>query len=297
MFDLNAKPFKWISHCCLLGVAIPMLSWPGCSGEIAEADLEPSAVASEINGTLVASLALAEDHTVHFYDFGNGNIAIRESSSLDSPGGGVLVSLDLEGKTASQIYQTLSAEKGDSAAVPSALREAERLATPIPGFLGNARPAGLADHSVLTPSFPISICSADANRDSYGADWFLDRYCTEGGFRFCKTNITTSVGFADDPRPLRAWLFDSDGVQSSWFKACAMAADFEVSSKFYGGHIEHCPPGTSAGRTECAKDDYSLELRPRRVECWAYTGMGKRYAAAFLTGSCSRTHFAAMRNH
>ena len=249
----------------------------------------------EINGTLVASLTLAADHAVRFYDFGNGAIAIRESSSLEEPDAGALVRVDLEVKMASQIYQSLSGEKGDSAAVPLALREAERLAPASRGALESMDPGGL-DPSILVPNVPIPLCSADAYNGDYGANWFLDRYCAEGGFRHCPTNSATSEGFADDRRPLTMagmpWLFAGEEGQSSWFKACAMAADFQVSSKFFGGRIEQSGSGAAS-----IQKDYDLEVRPRHVECWAYTGVGKRWSVAGRVDDCSRTHFSAMRHH
>ena len=78
-----------------------------------------------------------------------------------------------------------------------------------------------------------------------------------------------------------------------------MAADYEASSRFYGGRARAWNPRGCSTCEPVVPDtvEFDLEVRPRRVECFAFAGEGRRYAVAARKSECSRTHFSAMRNY
>jgi hypothetical protein len=160
--------------------------------------------ADGVYGNLVYSLELKPAHRIDFYEFADGQTALREAFP---PGGGpaALPPLSREGVTTfGEAYQRLATPK---TSVPSVLREADVRAADLRRF--NYAPVAPSGDNVVRTS-PLTdadvadrdqrlgedrqalsiTCSGDFFGDNWGAQWFRDNYCvpTSGLQNACFTN-------------------------------------------------------------------------------------------------------------
>ncbi len=274
------KTFK--TNCLALGLLallVPFVT-SGCGGYQNEVSLD-----GEINGDLLAAVDLDTEHRLEFYEFEPGVVAIRESFPV---GEGYSSQIDLgkiKNRNLAEIY-TSFAKAGQKQNSVQALRAAQIRSQEYDNYfdsLHHPEAQIVPDHDLEASAQGDEqhvFYSPDYYGDNYGAEWFLDSYCNAGGFRYCPTNAS--------------WAY-SGRTTSSWFKTCAMAADFEVGVQFWGGHRAHTViwPWVDDWSTYI---DWDYQVRPRKVECWTYTGTGRRESRSTGLQPSPRTHFSALRN-
>ena len=264
---------KTISYLFAIG-AIMVLS--RCQDEPSLAPQSPEQVAQrEVNGTLLAEIPVSEGYTVSFWDFGQGVFAFKESLSADAKASPEITLDDFatDGASLSSIYEGLAGADLDPGVLKVfnkadlQMKVMEQQRTAVKELIAdNASASGAA---LDEGNKSASACSGDYYNDQWGARWFLDRYCTEGGFRWCPTN--------------RTWAY-SGTQKTKWFKTCGMAADFDIGARLKGQHWHN-----GAWRT-----DWDYTIPARRVECWTYTGTGYRQAWVWGLSPCQRIHASVM---
>lgn len=228
-----------------------------------------------VHGTLLATVDVTEGHTVRFWELEPGVVAVQESAALD---GHHASPLDGAAHDASLVdrYRLLVPGVAD-VDVPRPLVEADERAA-----AHDERERALLQR-MLVPHADLPITSGDYYGDNYGAQWFLDRYCVEGGYRFCPTN----------------WVAAYSGRRStSWFKTCTMAADFDVGANFRGQHwVWLAPVWFWETGQWVTVEDWNYTVMPRHVECWSYSGVGTRESWGTGLQAAPRVHFSAMQNN
>jgi hypothetical protein len=238
-------------------------------------------VAASIHGTLLYTKQLGSDHTVDFYEFGEGGTAIHESSSMDNEEApflaqGVVFSAlaDAYAKlnpATSEVPAAILQADGRAAAALSA-RGAPPLTTETPGGASST----LSDEIL---SGAASTCSSDELGDSWGASWFLNKFCITGNFRWCPTNY----GWAD-----------SGQYQASWSQWTQLEGDFNLTGHIRGSEIScgwdsfifGCGPRTII---------FDYDILPRRYETWTFTD-GSNYYEVYGTSQCGHLDAAFLHN-
>jgi hypothetical protein len=163
-----------------------------------------------INGNLLYSLELTPVHRIDFYEFADGQTALRETYKAGDART-VLQPLSGKGlKTLTELYQHFAAP---GASVPSAIREADVRAansqrfnyapvTPVGRWVGRgASGDNVVRSSPVTDGLGqdrqgLSACSGDFFGDNWGAQWFRDNYCNPIGMEnACITNHQEEVAY------------------------------------------------------------------------------------------------------
>jgi hypothetical protein len=137
-------------------------------------------------------------------------------------------------------------------------------------------PSGAREPSLPDTQGPFlasSSCSADALHDNWGANWFLDHYCNEGGIRKCWTNKG------------EAWA----GPFSAWARWNQMEGDFNVAghatAQITRCNLIWCQPRALL---------YDQDLFPRRILSWTFTDGRDRFDTDG-TSPCGHLHVAYLR--
>ncbi len=205
-------------------------------------------VKGEINGRLLHAIQIEADHKVEFYEFGDGETAIREP---DQPVPEAIVQADgrrsamLEARAASGAPPEDSKTAPDMLTSDSAAREAAGATRSTPAI------AGAAPSELATVSSAIGTCSADQNNDSWGANWFLNNYCVQGAFRDCHTNW--------------GWYDNQGTVRSSYYRQ--MEGDYNVSGHT-SGQYRKCVWSIFYGWECFYFTEWNYDVLPRHVEAW-----------------------------
>jgi len=224
-----------------------------------------------IYGSMLYAKDLGGKHSVEFYDFGDGNTAIRESGSMDDPAKAVLPSLHIS--SLEDAYRKLNPQ---SASVPEAILKADQSSLPKawkPGTSADFTATPEAIRPALAKTAAVS-CSADYYGDGWGGDWFKNSFCIEGNFRWCQTNY----GWANS------------GVYShSWSKWMQMEGDFNVPGHVFATITRHHWYGDDAHVTLIDHD-----ILPRRWEAWTEGGSDKFSFQG--TSPCGHLHVNFMWN-
>ena len=164
----------------------------------------------------------------------SGLVAIRESLSIDNGEQPVL-----DGSwTFDSLADVFTKLNPDAKSMPSTILEADQRAAELRTREARQRamrPIGATavpshEPSVEAPAEGFGVatkggssvaaaasCSADAYNDGWGANWFLDRFCNAGAFRWCPTN--------------KGWANTSEH-KSNWTRWSQMEGDFNLP-----GHI------------------------------------------------------------
>jgi hypothetical protein len=163
----------------------------GCApGEI-EDEGDRSVDATGVNGQRLYAKQLGPDHTVAFYDFGDGAIAVQEQGKLlpDGTMGPGMLEGARSWKTLSGLYARLNP---GVTAVPTAIAAADqRIAALAAHTQGIVRQAPV--FGGRAPGEPIRAaaaqqCSDDEDGDGWGGQAFLDAHCQTGYNHFCVQN-------------------------------------------------------------------------------------------------------------
>jgi hypothetical protein len=224
-----------------------------------------------IYGSMLYAKDLGGEHRVEFYDFGDGNTAIRESGSMDESAKAVLPSLQIS--SLQDAYQKLNPQ---SSSVPEAIRNADLASMAKawkPGASAEFTAAPATTRQALAKT-AVQSCSPDYYADGWGGNWFNSNYCTEGHFRWCQNNFGS------------AW---SGEYSTSWSKWMQMEGDFNVAGHIHATVIRHHWYGDDFRTTLMDHD-----ILPRRWEAWTQGGSDK----FSFTGSspCGHTHVNLMWN-
>ncbi len=249
-----------------------------------------------IRGTRLATVDLAAEHSVEFWEFTPGIVAIREQMSVPREDGAepraeMFAWVKTENATPMELFRSLQ----PAATPPGALVAAEarwesrqrRQTAAVDDDDVPPSDEARAGERSEDPVDPVEAgqcvtecgCSADYYHDQWGKQWFLNRACTVGAFRFCPVNV--------------GWAY-SGRTTSTTFFTYAMAADFDVGTRFKGSHREElCGLFTCWGWVSVLDWDYTV--LPRRLEGWYYVGKGRRESWSTGLNPCPRTHFSALR--
>src|SRR5713101_7334552 len=174
---MNTKPFG--IKFGIAGLALA-LSSVGCSSAVGDgSQVEGDDVATETS-KLVHSFDAGNGHTVEFYDFGEGQVAVKEQYLIgDKP------LLDnttaLEAATLADMYRHVRAGGSVPEAIVAAdLHAADTLSKPQVIHTLPPRPAAQADLGKVEQA--ATSCSADLFGDNWGAQWFIDNYGSEWNY-------------------------------------------------------------------------------------------------------------------
>lgn len=280
-------------HWCGASTAVLLgaLALAGC-GNADGSSPEPVTAKQEgvINGKLLHQVTYSAVHTLEFWELADGQYAARESIPADSVERPVLNGLPQRQLSLSEIYRLA---EPTSQRVPVAIQEADLHADEYArGHV--VPPSTWAQRSVhpqvsgseLDPKQPLMAggatgCSPDYYNDGYGGQWFLNRECNEGQFRWCLQNRTS--GAIEE--------------QSTWFKWTVMAPDFVLAVNMHGGHwyCDQSIPLIGACGWQY-REDYNFPVQPRQIQGWVYSGSGDRDAYAQPPSACPRVHYVAEWN-
>jgi len=235
-------------------------------------------VAASIHGTLLYAKSLGSDHTVEFYEFGEGGTAIHESSSIDNEEAPFLA----KGVAFSSLADAYAKLNTATAEVPGAILQADERAAmaqsaPAAPRLTTEAPGGAS--STLSEeilSGAASTCSADELGDNWGASWFLNNFCITGNFRWCPTNY----GWAD-----------SGQYQASWSQWTQFEGDFNLTGHIFGVEIS-CNWLFGCGIPTVIFD---YDILPRRYETWTFTD-GRNYYSVYGTSQCGHLDAAFLHD-
>jgi hypothetical protein len=237
-------------------------------------------VRGTIDGRLLHTLEKIPGHVLQFYDFGEGEVGVRESLEI-----GDTAVLDAIKAPVAMAEVFRVARPG--AEVPVAILEADQRAAHIKAArpkmaedmgAGVEQPELDADYGApgaIREAYEAagavaSSCSPDYNNDGWAGDWFIANHCNEGCFRDCFKNYLSA-----------GWGTDYD-----WFRWKQLEGDFNVS-----GYTEGWRTGFPyAGR----KWIWSYAVLPRRVEIWTMTG-GTMKKHAQGSSPCGHMSWAALR--
>jgi hypothetical protein len=261
------------------GCALAICCSIGCD-QPPEAPTPPPAASAPtaekgIAGVKLYEKVVAEEHTIAFYDFGQGTQGIRETFPVDR--GDKSVMSGLENVTSlAPVYLKLNPTE---TAAPQALLDSDRAAevaraSKIPADwaapLATAKPARAPQGSFLADS----SCSDDSRGDGWGGDWFLSNYCNAGNRRWCKTNLGEALS----------------GKFSGWARWSQMEGDYNVAGhgtvQVTRCNLIWCEPRTIL---------YDQDVFPRRIVTWTFTDTRDRFDAD-STSPCGHLHVAFGRN-
>jgi hypothetical protein len=236
------------------------------------ADSAPTQNTTEgIYGSMLYAKDLGGDHRVEFYDFGDGNSAIRESGSMDGSAKAVLPSMQIS--SLEDAYRKLNPQ---TANIPEAIQKAD-LAAAAKVWEPGASPKFTTTPEITSPALAKTAsqsCSGDAYGDGWGGNWFNSNYCTEGNFRWCHNNSGS------------AW---SGEYSTSWSKWMQMEGDFNLAGHIHATVIRHHWYGDDFRTTLMDHD-----ILPRRWEAWTEGGSDKFSFTA--TSPCGHAHVNLMWN-
>lgn len=259
----------------------------GAGTDESEASGTAGASTGGINGTLLFEQKMGPDHTLHFYDFGDGTTGVRESLSMDSK---EAPALDQSSPHASlsDVYKRLNPSTKDvpPAIIAADLRAAQARelaraegkptthAVDATELGGTSSAKTLANHALTSAG--DGECSIDFRNDTFGGPWFLQTFCNAGSRRVCEHNFAQAF---------------SGEMRSSWFSWRQMEGDYTGRGHILGTKIACHWWGTCDPRTVII--DY--DVLPRAIEIWNFND-GRDYIGITGTSRCGHLHFAALRS-
>lgn len=253
---------KWVDgKVRLIGAVFTLVLGAGCSDGSEQPVLETDTDEGYVNGDLLHSIPIGENHVLEFYEFRDGQLAVRESQPIGSTS--VLDGVrDAEGL--SSVFRRVRPE----VVVPSAIIEAERRASKAPAMqetLDEAAPLEEIRAEVEREALdreqaePVqtraATCSGDVLGDQWGADWFTQNHCnfacspgTWIDFSKCDTNW----GYAFETARGNDWLY--------WRQ---FEGDFNVAGRIRAWSLK-----------PARVIHFDRVLPPRQMETWWYKNNG-----------------------
>jgi hypothetical protein len=274
----------------LLGCgASPEESGTSESSNPATATLQPLNISKgTINGKLLYAIKPASGHVVEFYEFSQGNTAVRESLLVDS--GAPLTEAIAHDVTLGQAFQLIN----PGAQVPKVLQDADKRTADFRKSLPPTDPnapvtsqESTEDKVAAGAITPLSqaaggTCSDDYYGDGWGGQWFLNNYCNEGQLRACEQNID-----------YKGWTV----TNYSWFRWKQMEGDFNVAGHTTGIRAyKPCSWPWACG--DAFATDWDYDVQPRHIEIWTWSNANDghiRWAQGW--SNCWHLHYARLLNN
>jgi hypothetical protein len=244
-------------------------------------------------GTIVAQIKTNDRVVLTFYQTESKRLLIRESRLADMPAAKIHIdSLLSIGKSFSEVYHEISGKP-----VTQALQNAEtankyalveemsisRQRNSVTDTLLDSCPACNEDFGYTGLKKDFDDCAPDYYYDNYGEHLFINKFVDKAQFCKCFTNVT-SVTY----RP---------GFATSWFKASAMAADFNTPIRFYGGYRQKICKFNIFWDYSCSYitfRSWDFVVQPRYIET-IYGSKGSSWEASVKgQDPCKRAHLGIM---
>ncbi|PSM31343.1 hypothetical protein [Haliangium sp. UPWRP_2] len=224
-----------------------------------------------VNGTLLVSLALGDQHEVACYEFEPGVVALRESRAAEKGGSGLGFKLP-EDRSLPAILRTLA----PSQPIPAALVQAEQRAQQraLRQVLSGAekRDAEVCEPAPMSLPKSGEVHTADWDW-SADALWFLANFCSTGHRQWCPYDV--------------AWAW-SERYNVSFFQTSGMAAAFELPAHFTGDYWS-CS-GASCDWVRA----WDERVNPRWIRTWVFTSRNHYKTRIDGTGPTARVHLAVL---
>jgi hypothetical protein len=145
----------------------------GCAGADGSQVQEQDEAVAETS-QLVHSIDVGNGHTIEFYDFGEGQVGIKEQFAVgDKP------LLDNDAALQTLTLEDMYRHVRPGSLVPAAIHAADAHAADTlskPQVMRTKLPAFLAQPEVAKVESAASNCSADLFNDNWSAQWFVDNY-------------------------------------------------------------------------------------------------------------------------
>ncbi|HEX3475801.1 MAG TPA: hypothetical protein VHT91_12295 [Kofleriaceae bacterium] len=212
---------------------------------------------------------LGNDHALEYHVLGRGILGVRETMPIDDGETSVLDKVG-HAQSLTAVFQRIHPD----VAAPQILVDADRDNAAQREQLANVPPPDISSLPANRPTQSSLTCSGDFFGDNWGANWFLQNFCTTGAFRECQTNL----GWFDD------WH------QTSWNSYRQLEGDFSNN-----GHISGY--SWSCNVFACS---WSLvvdhDVLPRNVETWSITGASGGWVRFSGTSQCGHLGVAFLWN-
>jgi hypothetical protein len=221
---MNAMRIGMNARICGLVLA---LGGAGCSAAVGDdPEVQEEGVGVE-SSRLVHSIDVGDGHTLEFYDFGEGQVGIKEEYAMgDKP----LLddAVALEASTLADLYRRVSPETLVPAAIVAAdAHAADTLSKPQKVYETLPERAAPAEEEVGTVQSAVVSCSPDHFNDNWSAQWFIDNFGSLWNY-----NCTGVTGFVNVNRATNLTKTDYyAGGSYSWLWR-AFEGDFNVSGSF-----------------------------------------------------------------
>jgi hypothetical protein len=233
-------------------------------------------VQGTINGTLLHSIAYSPDHSIEFYDFGEGAVGARERQSVGSE---TILDTVARPSSLTDLYRLVAPNSQVPQAIVAADARvaeynrrfpvtADAVENSIPEEM--AQPPAGSEEQIDQLSQASVLCSADFFGDGWGGQWFIDNFATSADFR----NLGTNTDFA--------WW----STTYEWFRWKTMNGDFNVNGHTTGKRNQFPYP------TPRILWDY--DILPRDIEIWTI-GPGSYWKYANASNPCFHTHWISLR--
>jgi len=256
-----------------------------CDGDASDdwMSTRPTEPTRGVYGTLLHEEVVGEQHTIEFFDVGNGMGLVRELMPAGQRA--VLDNID-EGNRSLATYFRLVRP---TTAVPATLLDADERALLTKAKLDRLVAQNPSAHTLAATAAPIEVedpsivqvqsaetasCSADMFGDAWGAQWFRDNFCGLNGVTCTGGTFTTKV--CDTNWSLKTVETDRGFI---WRQ---MAGDFNVPGHTKGWFKVPLFPQTVL---------WDHDIAPRTVAIHAMTsGSSNITHAARGTDPCSHGH-------
>lgn len=243
-----------------------------------------------VDADLLAEVEIEEAHTLEFYEFEPGELAVIETFNADLSESVLPPPNEVEelnvldtwiAVTDADIPDPLF-EAQDRLLVREAELSTQAVLDPEPASADPDAASATELNASVPQATPEASCAPDYYNDNYGASWFMGNYCNAGAFQNCQTN----------------WAgFNTYRFTSTWFRFNVMAADFQTSARMWGGtSVPHtaCSPFIGCDTFYFDHPQYDLYIGPRQVKAVQYYSTGVRYGHGAGNLPCRRIHAAEL---
>jgi len=219
---MNTKSFE--IKVGIAGLALA-LSSVGCAGAAGDGSQVQGDDAVAETSKLVHSVDAGNGHTVEFYDFGEGQVAVKEQYRMgDKP---LLEhAAALETATLADIYRRVRS----TGAVPDAIVRADLHAADTlskPQLIRTTLPTEpVAPPEVATVQQAATTCSADLFHDNWSAQWFVDHFGSL--WNYSCSQYFTNVNHVENQPSTHSWA----GGSYVWLWK-GFEGDFNIAGSFY----------------------------------------------------------------
>jgi hypothetical protein len=201
---------------------VAALGGVGCAGADGSQVQEQDESVAETS-KLVHSIDVGNGHTLEFYDFGEGQVGIKEQFAMgDTP------LLDNDAALQTLTLEDMYRHVRPGSLVPAGILSADAHAADTlskPQVIRTKLPALLAQPEVAKVQSAASNCSADLFNDNWSAQWFVDNFAQLWLYN-CGGDFV-NVNHAENLTLAQAWA----GGKYVWLWK-AFNGDFNVSGSF-----------------------------------------------------------------